>query len=238
MIPLLLIGGGLAFAIFGFAKSKQTAMAANQAMQARTSANTPGTNFVLPQAPTLNSIQGGGPNSSQMVGLGATAYTGAVSAAAASGSVSATSGLVKSLPIVGAIAGIGLGIFGAISAHHQQALRTEGQTLNGADPIFAMRMQQICTAVNTGQITRDQALKLIDDSLAEYDANVAKITNNPGATTNSSKCNAACYIRVNYHLPTIKKVKPIIVSGGTTQIDPIPAHATQSGLPGYTLTVR
>lgn len=239
MIPLLFVAGGLGIAVFALA-SKANASTSEQvrAAQARTSGPVPGTIPTLPQSPTLNSIGGGGPNTSALIGLGATSYTGLVSAGAATGILSKTSGLISSLPIVGAIAGIGLGIFGAISAHHKQALATEGQTLNGADPLFASRLQQIVAAVNAGQISRPDGLTLVDQALAEYDSNVAKITNNPGATANSAQCNAACYIRVNYHLPAVAQVKQIISQGGTATIPPIPSHATQSGVSGYTLSVR
>jgi hypothetical protein len=157
-------------------------------------------------------------------------------------SVAAYSGMVAkdtaAIPIVGQVTGVFSQIAGLISAHHTQALKTEGDTLNYSDPLFWNRLQQIVAAFNAGQITQGNAVTLVDQALAEWDANVAHITSKPFAADGSGKCNAACFVRVNYILPAVSQVKGIIQSKGTATIKPIPAHATQSGTPGFYLTVN
>lgn len=126
-------------------------------------------------------------------------------------------------------------IFGA---HHQAALKKEGDTLNGAVPATAQSIQAVIAAVNAGQLDRTSASSYLDQVLSAYDQAVTGITNNPGATADSSKCNAACFIRVHYVLPWIATAKGIVANGGTANFIAIPSHATQQGFPGFSLTVN
>lgn len=234
MIPFLILGaiGVVSFTVLASKANAATLTPAQLA--ARSSSTTPGTLPPNPNPPNFTSL--GGPNSSAMIGLGAAGLTGGLQAAAGVGMMSAKTASTA-IPIVGTIAAVGLGIYGIFAAHHQAALKAEGGTLNYADPLFAARLQAIVGAYNTGELDKATALSFVDQAVAEYDTNVAKITNNPGATSDSSNCNAACYVRIHYTLPAAQAAKAVINSGGQVDIQAIPAHATQSGLGGYRLAV-
>lgn len=147
-------------------------------------------------------------------------------------------GIATAANPVGAIAfGIGT-ITGIFTKHHQEALAKEGSTLNAADPAVRDSFNAIVNALNAGQIDRQTAAGLVDQTVAQYDQTVAGITNNPGATADSNKCNAACFVRVHYILPWANALKQIIASNGTANFGPIPSHATQSGLAAFSLTVN
>lgn len=147
-------------------------------------------------------------------------------------------GIATSASPLGAVAfGIGT-ITNIFTRHHQQALKTEGDTLNAVDPAFRDALAGIVGALNAGQIDRQTASGLVDQAVQQYDSQVSAITNNPGASADSAKCNAACYIRVHYILPWASAAKQIIASGGTANFGPIPSHETQSGLAAFSLTVN
>lgn len=188
-----------------------------------------------------------------MPGLGGTA----TSTAAPTNTLKSFGGLLPALPGQGALNGVA-GILGVATsatplgaaafaigtitnifgAHHQAALKKEGDTLNGTVPATAQSLQQIIAAVNSGQLDRGSALSYVDQVVSAYDSGVSGITNNPGATADSSKCNAACYIRVHWILPWAALAKGIIQNGGTANFPAIPSHATQAGYPGFSLSVN
>ncbi len=147
-------------------------------------------------------------------------------------------GIATSATPLGAVSfGIGT-IANIFGAHHQAALKKEGDTLNGAVPAYAQSLQAIIGAVNAGQLDRASASGYVDQAISAYDSAVSGITNSPGASADSAKCNAACYIRVHWVLPWAQLAKGIIQSGGTANFPAIPSHATQTGYPGFSLTVN
>lgn len=187
-----------------------------------------------------------------MPGIGGTA-----SANVQTNTLKSFGGLLPAIPGQGALNGIAgvLGVatsstpLGAASfaigtianifgAHHQAALKKEGDTLNGSVPATAQALQTIIAAVNSGQLDRNSASSYVDQTVSQYDSAVSGITNNPGASADSSKCNAACYIRVHWILPWAATAKQIIAQGGTGNFPAIPSHATQQGYPGFSLTVN
>jgi hypothetical protein len=97
-------------------------------------------------------------------------------------------GFVSAIPIIGAILAPIFGIFGAIFAHHAQAVALENQTLCTVIP-----------EVNTEFDQLDAELAGGDISLAEYDADLASVGPQfQGAVSgilkeDSGHCNAACY---------------------------------------------
>lgn len=188
-----------------------------------------------------------------MPGLGGTAtstaaptntlksFGGLLPAFPGSGALNTASGILgvatSATPLGAASFAIGT-IANIFGAHHQAALKKEGDTLNGAVPASAQAIQQIVAAVNAGQLDSASASGYLDQVVSAYDQAVTGITNNPGATADSSKCNAACFIRVHYLLPWIATAKQIVSQGGTGNFITIPSHATQAGYPGFSLTVN
>jgi hypothetical protein len=188
-----------------------------------------------------------------MPGLGGTAsstaaptntlksFGGLAPAFPGSGALNTASGILgvatSATPLGAASFAIGT-IANIFGAHHQAALKKEGDTLNGAVPASAQAIQQIIAAVNSGQLDPASASSYLDQVVSAYDQAVTGITNNPGATADSAKCNAACFIRVHYLLPWIATAKQLVSQGGTANFITIPSHATQQGYPGFQLTVN
>lgn len=153
-------------------------------------------------------------------------------------SVSGILGVASSATPLGA-ASFAIGTIANIfGAHHQAALKKEGDALNGAVPAFAESLQAIIGAVNNGQLDAGSAQSYIDQAVSAYDSAVSGITNSPGASADSAKCNAACYIRVHWILPWAQIAKGLLQTGGTANFPAIPSHATQQGYPAFQITLN
>jgi hypothetical protein len=168
-------------------------------------------------------------------------FGGLAPALPAQGAINTISGILgvatSATPLGAASFAIGT-IANIFGAHHQASLKKEGDSLNGAVPAFAQSLQTIIAAVNNGQLDSSSAQSYVDQAVSAYDSAVSGITNNPGASADSAKCNAACYIRVHWILPWAQLAKGILQSGGTANFPAIPSHATQQGYPGFSLTVN
>jgi hypothetical protein len=147
-------------------------------------------------------------------------------------------GIATSATPIGAVAFAAGTIANIFGKHHQEALKKEGDALNGAVPAYAQSLQAIIAAVNAGQLNRTNGGDYVDQAISAYDSAVSSITNAPGASADSARCNAACYIRVHWVLPWAQLAKGIIQNGGTANFPAIPSHATQQGYPGFSLTVN
>lgn len=131
-----------------------------------------------PQPTTISQLQGnaGGPSTSQLVGFSAGAATTGTALAAGTGLIKAGGSLAKAVPVVGAVIGIGLGIYEMISQHHKAALAAEGKALNDATPRMVQTFTLIVQAVMAREITDvNTAQSLCDQTVAAYYGEVKPI---------------------------------------------------------------
>lgn len=80
------------------------------------------------------------------------------------------------IPVVGGLIAAGFGVWGLIKQHHQQAINTEGETLNVAIPHFRKGLITVCSGVISKEISIEQAIAAIDMYIADFDSMVKSIT--------------------------------------------------------------
>lgn len=150
----------------------------NPNMPQSTVSGSAGSVTVGSQPTTLAQLQGnaGGPSTSQLVGFSAGAATTGTALAAGTGLIKAGGSLAKAVPVVGAVIGIGLGIYEMISQHHKAAMAAEGKALNDATPRMVQTFTLIVQAVMAKEI-RDvnTAQSLCDQTVAAWYGEVKPI---------------------------------------------------------------
>jgi len=218
-------------------------------------------------APITNISQlgnGGGPASA--IGTGASLAQTGTGLAAGLGIISKTGDLAKAVPIVGAVVGIGLTIYGIIAAHHKQALAAEGKALNDATPRAIQTLILILQAVINKEVTSASAAQsLVDQTIAAYYGEVKPIQRgrwpyvgsdlsldydkvwikrtqvaNPDAHA-PDPCNGACVIGhffVERNGKLVMAAVNDVLAGrhGSVLFPQVPAHETQQGYPAVTVT--
>lgn len=107
-------------------------------------------------------------------GVGGGASIGATLGGAALGSVPVVGGALK-------------GLFGAFTAHHAQAVRTEQATLCQAVPDANNFLRSIDALVASGQLDASSAVAAMQQGLQQWRVEVRAILKDTGG-----KCNAAC----------------------------------------------
>lgn len=130
------------------------------------------------QTPTLLSLQGGsgGMGTSAVIGTSSQIAQTGVGLAAGLGVINRAGDLAKAVPIVGAIVGIGLTIYGIISQHHKQALAAEGKALNDATPRAIQTLVLIVQATLAREITTASAAQdLVNQTIAAFYGEVRPI---------------------------------------------------------------
>lgn len=137
----------------------------------------PGTVVAGPQISNISQLGGsGGPGTSALIGTAAGLAQTGTSLASGLGIISKTGDLAKSVPIAGAVIGIGLTIYSIISQHHKQALAAEGKALNDATPRAIQTMVLIVQAGVAKEITsKSVAQSLVDQTIAAYYGEVKPI---------------------------------------------------------------
>jgi len=119
---------------------------------------------------------GGGPSTSQVIGTANTLGQTGVGLAAGTGLINRAGDFAKAAPIVGAVVGIGLAIWGMIAAHHKQALAAEGKALNDATPRAIQTFVLIVQAVLAKEVTDvNTAQGLVDKTIAAFYGEVRPI---------------------------------------------------------------
>jgi hypothetical protein len=116
----------------------------------------------------VGSVPGGGGSAGGVSGE-SLAFSGASEGLSlASNFAQAGSAAAKAIPIVGAFVSIGESIAGIFGAQHKKAVATEAAVLNASVPAFFKACDQIMTALDNGQLTPDEAKKLLDQAVAGY----------------------------------------------------------------------
>lgn len=227
---LALAGTGLLVASRSQSSSSQSATVN---YQNRVGSPIPGTVQAQGQPPTLASL-GGGPNTSAMVGMSFSGATAGLQLASGLGANISQSAL-KAVPIVGTIAGIGLGIYAAVTAHHRQAVQNEANKLDAAVPLWRQYLYLVTQSYSQGQITAQQAVTLVSQAKADYYKNVSSITRGKAGGGDSVQhylsfaneqhhakfapvdpCNAACYIAYYYVEPESQIVAMMLAQAEKT----------------------
>lgn len=163
------------------------------------------------------------------------AGTGALAAAGGPIGLGITVGLIGLQSIVGIIAG------------HGKAVQNEAQLLNIAVPTYSANLQAIFNALQSGQISEQQAKQAIDNAVADYYAGVSgqgrgsirgRGTINESTCSAGPKvdpCNAACFIGYHWIDPWACSAKRLIDTGGDFQGTSIPSNGQIQANPGIQL---
>jgi hypothetical protein len=141
-------------------------------------------------------------------------------------------------------------IFGA----HAAAVAREANTLNQAVPAYVTGLQAIFAAANSGQISAQQALALVDEAVQTYYQQVGSIMKKGGTCPINSdcsypggskagnvpfdNCNGPCSVGCNYVEPSACVAKMVLTQGGTMMTPSSPAHAGYNGAPSQTLSYQ
>lgn len=119
---------------------------------------------------------GGGRSTSAIIGTSSGLAQTGVGLASGLGVIKSGGEFAKAVPIVGAVVGIGLTIYGLIAQHHKQALAAEGKALNDATPRAIQTLVLILQAAIAKEITSVSAAQsLVDQTIAAYYGEVRPI---------------------------------------------------------------
>jgi hypothetical protein len=135
-------------------------------------------NFVAFNPSGCTSIK---PSGAQLVLTGVSGATAAASLALKLAAVAGPAGLI--------VAGVGaaIQIFGALFAHHAQAVALEQKTVCAAVPAASDSITAITQAVQNGTVPPQTGIQMLQNLQAQFAQQVSPIIKN-----NSSQCNAAC----------------------------------------------
>lgn len=168
--------------------------------------------------------------------------------------------IANAIPIAGSLVGVATGIVGAITAHHKQALATEGATLNQVIPKSLNAMILVAQGVISGEIrTSTEAYGYLDQIKNDYYTQVHSIkqgtwpfggaleadyqtvwvkrTQQSGSDYHApNPCNAACvmgHFFIERNIALTKNAITTILSGkhGDLIFPQIPSYETQAGFP-------
>lgn len=133
---------------------------------------------------------------------------------------------IAPLSVLGKLFG---GIFGQ---HHAKAVKTEADALNFAVPAILQSWQQIISAANNSQISADDAIQYLNQSLVEYENTVYQ---NFGVKR--KQCNGPCVVEKSLNT-SMQRLISVLRSGtaANVQIDQTYANAGYQGTPAFIIT--